>query len=715
MKANVIEKLLDEVIKTGGTYVEFVISENNVTFVSNCGSRKRTRNYRQTEAEIMEDERILISLNDRSLLFSNRLDLISYTLSDGRTAVIKKSRDEEFFTIQTRKASEKKEKTTEYVCFTSDKEYRSGIAFAIKQLKNGNHQIVPCEGTVMNGTADIGVSTDLLFVIGGDFQSIVGSLDVETGSNKKAIEQVSEVLTSSMKRMLRLGLLGMPLFSVLPSTMDEDTTANMILVQAVKRACNSSHMFRNRVGTVVSRSRIAYGTDEVTALFPQEIAEIVLGERYWIEPCVLGSREEYFLVDLGIPQYDRERFLKELFAEENYDDCSKILEKQNDNWLRKFYLFCSGPLADNSIKRKVLLGLKNIPSIRDSSGKMRFPNEVTVAIKVKPASKKSLVVKPEIISPSGNDDEYSDQLREFFLNDLKISEYSQRPEMERLVLALINDKQSYDKTYARKMLMLADYDKAFHGEIAFNTYDLFPYESTKGIRRSTANNLVIGKPYIREGDLLASATERKSLWKGFEKYLSTDELEIVLEFVERSGAIGKPKIIMRSAREHSDFFEKLYLPGKQKESDSDFDYTIPGLTDILKKRSLQLSKLVWRAILDNAYGDEVLRAEYSINKRRIVNHCDSSLLIELRERVWVPGKDGKLYKPDNIEEDDISDDLVFDKENCILKALEFGEGKRKRKQEIGEMERIAAREHLRLIPEKEYQEFLTWKEQKRKK
>ena len=39
----------------------------------------------------------------------------------------------------------------------------------------------------------------------------------------------------------------------------------------------------------------------------------------------------------------------------------------------------------------------------------------------------------------------------------------------------------------------------------------------------------------------------------------------------------------------------------------------------------------------------------------------------------------------------------------------------RRKMQIAEMERIAEREHLRIIPEKEYQEFLAWKEKHRKR
>ena len=84
-----------------------------------------------------------------------------------------------------------------------------------------------------------------------------------------------------------------------------------------------------------------------------------------------------------------------------------------------FYIFYSEPIAESAVKIQVIKGLKSIRSIRDPNEEMHFPNEVSCVTTVKPFSKRSLVIKPEIISPSGEDDEHSEQLREFFI---KVSE-----------------------------------------------------------------------------------------------------------------------------------------------------------------------------------------------------------------------------------------------------------------------------------------------------
>ena len=202
------------------------------------------------------------------------------------------------------------------------------------------------------------------------------------------------------------------------------------------------------------------------------------------------------------------------------------------------------------------------------------------------------------------------------------------------------------------------------------------------------------------------------MWGGFKKLLSEEELAAVLSFVERSGAIGLPKIVKQSAEKHQDFYNSLYAPGRQGPRDSNYDYIIPGLDEILKKRSLQLNRLVWAALLQDSLTDGVISAEYSVNNRLIVNRCDSSLVEILRKRTWVPGKDGKFYMPENIAVADISGEFVFSKDNPILKALQFGSGIEKRKKALKEMERFATREGLRIVSEQEYQEFLKWKKER---
>ena len=175
-----------------------------------------------------------------------------------------------------------------------------------------------------------------------------------------------------------------------------------------------------------------------------------------------------------------------------------------------------------------------------------------------------------------------------------------------------------------------------------------------------------------------------------------------------------PKITRQAANEHRDYSKKLWSDGKQGVRDTNYDFTIPGLDDLLKRRSLQLSKMVWDALLEKSIDTDVLFAEYSVNNRAIVNRCDSSLILSLRERTWVPGKDSRFYMPENIAVSDVHEDFVFDKKNSVLKALHFGEGIKKKEKAIKEMEKLAAKEGLRIISEEEYQQFLEWKKQKLK-
>ena len=713
MALNLIEKLLLEAVQTDGTYVEFVVSDNSITFICDGGSRKSTRHYRITPTERRNDETVLKNLSERNLLFSGTLKRITFTLSDGRQAEFQREDGSKKVSIMARRVTESKIKQYEYVRFFFEESFDTGIAFAVKTDNAGKQKLIPCTGTIMNGVNTTNLFTDLQFVVSGSFYIKDKSFDVRYDKENRAIaDNVASVLEAAIKELFHLKLGGMPLFAILPNTMDEETLLNEILLDAVRNVCFSYPLFKNRTGIYATKAKMIVGTDEVTDLFPQEIAEPILDGKYWLEPYVAGSREEDFLLnDMNMRLLDRNDFLKLMSQEEHFDELSDILASQSDKWLRLFYVFCSKPVEEDFTRRMVVSALKNIRSIRNSRGNMCFPEEVSIINGTEEMGKKAVVIKPSLIEPQGTPDLYSDQLRDFFVTELDIKPYSQKEEIKELATAMMSKKQAIDKLYVQRLLLLANYEEAHPDEIDFTPYEIFPYESSRGLRRVRAEKLVIGQPYVREGNLLATATGRNPLWKGLIKQLNAEELTVVLAFAEKCGAIGKPIIIKQAADKHRSFTDRLYAPGKQGRRDSNVDYTIPGLEDILKRRSLQLIRLIWSALLENGDNEEVLTAEYSVENRSIINQCDSSLMMILRERTWVPDKTGKLYMPENISVNDISNDLLFDKRNKILMALNFGSGIKRKQKALKEMIALAAREGLRVIPEEEYQEFVEWKRQ----
>ena len=59
--------------------------------------------------------------------------------------------------------------------------------------------------------------------------------------------------------MRYIGLLGMPLFAVLPTTADEQDPLSEALIRTVRNVCDTYPVFKNQEGIFVGRNNIAYG------------------------------------------------------------------------------------------------------------------------------------------------------------------------------------------------------------------------------------------------------------------------------------------------------------------------------------------------------------------------------------------------------------------------------------------------------------------------
>lgn len=711
MAQNLVVTLIENAINSNATYAEFIVSEGNLAFISDSGKRRSTKNSRLDDKGTKLVESTLKQFDEKSLLFSGSLNRIRVVLCDGREAEYVRNISDNSVRIKGKNVFEKNIKEFHWVRFTDETDGKYGVAFEVKVV-NGKNRIQACKGSIQSGVFNSGISTDLSFVISGEFGINKQSDNIEF--NEKMIQsarKVGSILEYAICNMIHLGLLNMSFYSVLPSTIDEDNEINNELISSVKGIFEKRPLFRNGSGLIVNKSRIILGTKEVTRLFPQNLIDRLFYEKYWIEACDEGSREEYFLIDVGVPYYDREKFLWNLFVDDNLDELSDILASQKDKWLREFYIFCSSPVSEDKVGRRIISALCNTKSIRDSKGKMRFPYELSLLSKGDSINTKTAVVKNSLIYPGDKVDDYSDQILKFFTESLKIGGFSYKNEMVNLADDLMNKKQPIDQLYCDRLVKLAKYDMDNPGEIDFSGYSIFPYETSRGIKRATANKLVIGKPFVKEGNLIVSAMNRDSLWKGIIKFLSEEDLSFVIDFAIRYGAVGKAVIIQQKADQHIDFEKSLFIQGKQGNRDTNYDYIIPGLDEMLRRRSIQLSKMVWLAILEEK-STEVLYAEYSVDNRSVVNRDDSSLIKILRERTWVPGKDGKFYMPENITYNDISDDFSVNKRNPILKYLHFGEGIKEKEKNISNMRKLAEKEGLRLISEEEYQEFIKWKNSK---
>lgn len=387
MAKNIIDDFISKTENNSGSFVIVKVTETQISLTSDSGVRKSTKNINITFDEMINYEKQIKGYDERCVLFC-KLDRVKFVLHDGRISCFeKKYISENLVSISSRKISESKTKNNNWIiCDSID----GAVAFKLSEKKNNKYSVIPTQGGFFKSINKV-EDTDLFFCVSGH------------------IKGISAALMYFIKNALRFSINMDSLFEVLPSTMDEGNELITPLINVVKEVYRSDYpLFKNNIGTIVPKKKVFIGTKDVVDLFPQKImTKFFDEEKYWILSVKEGGRSEYFLIDIGIPKFDREGFLDLIFDDFCLDELSEVLERQNDKWLRRFYIFCAESILQDKVRKKVYSGLKNIKCIRNAKSKMCYPHETLILSDDIDKSSFANVVKNVLIYPKGQQDAYS--------------------------------------------------------------------------------------------------------------------------------------------------------------------------------------------------------------------------------------------------------------------------------------------------------------------
>ena len=708
MESTILRKTLYDAENNGASYAHFALESNNIAFVSDAGKRKSTRNLKCTDKELKQCISELDHMDIYSMLSFTAIKEIKYELPDGSVGEIKlKQIGTDINKIIQSKSSLKKSK--EQWWFRSKDRNGYGISFALKP-HGEQYEIIPSKGYLISSPFEKN-SIDNLFCILLPFEKSVKSNKKTENKQDEVNNAVADSLCKAIFDCAVNRLIGSGIYGVLPSTMDDESDMNAAMIKSIKKLYHSRPIIKTNGKRMLSASNVIIGTDEVVRLFDQKLIDKLFDTKCkWLMDYKKGGREEYFVQDIGIKFFDRESFLDVIFDEEFFDALAEILAAQKDEWLREFYSFCAGEYMQNSVKTKVISGFANIRSIRDMSGNMRYPYEVTILTDIMPLSKESPILKPSLLGTQ-NGNKTSNSLIEFFRDDIKVKEYSQTAEIEQLLNYKGQRGREINGSFCKNLYTLAVYSMDNPGKLEFEKCKIFPYKSAKGIRRTLAANLIIGKPYNDNTEGLGKILGKNLLWSGMKRYLSAEQLSEVISFAIRCGAFDQLRIMRQSARKHPQFSEKLLSSGRISPRDTDYDYTISGLEELIKKKSVKINRMIWQAIIssDKELSSKAVMAEYSSGNRETVRNTESSLIRLLKETAWVPGDDNKLYKPKDLRVGQINKELKYNRNNPILKSLQFGSSFNEDRKTLREIEIMAKAKGYELVLESDYAEYIRWK------
>lgn len=733
-------------------------------------------NHQKKTAEKAYQETLsgLQLLNDSSILFLNHLQRIEYVLPDQSNGFVERV-DEggpHHITINYHKPWQETIKHSTWLRFVepidmiddqgNDKQMTISIAFALKKEENQKETIVPIEDggrTFIYFPAEKEYS-GLRFHINALFASTVARDSVrDCDENNVLIQKIADLLKKSIGEIKELRLLSNSFFECLPNNNDNLKPFYQVVLEATRQAFAENEYLPAKEGGFVSSKDAVIGPKEISDVWKNQALSIVFYKnKRWISNAPQrNSRLYHFFNSLNIEELSYEQFAK-AFTEANKDLLEKYIQEQDIVHLKQLFALLEEVLIQLKSGKRLFISnciwgyeflnfikdLRIIPAMNKQFGKANRMYILPGNTSLIPASD-ILFVDPSFIE---NDIE----IQCFLEDQLSIKEYGEKD-------VILNQLKQYsettiqpDEVYFKNLLAFAKYQSS-HDDINFEEYDIFITEYSEAIeyfrhwvdydRReeeraktdwfyqyrpvtdatsigdslyiTKAKYTITGEKYgFSIGEKLVSIYRKYLLWDGYTDHYSNDEFQDFIRFAVKCGAINFLTIMKISAHEHPDK-TLCQQPGNETSKCIDINYSIFELESMLAINSLEINLVIWNTL--KSAGQNAARyakAQYRTNAQHDVIERDSSLIYYLRKYAWIPNRDGILHTPGSLTISEIHPDFVYDPNNALFQALQFGCDADAKKKELEKLSIAAESLGKHVVDENEYKEFHEYQEKKKK-
>jgi hypothetical protein len=409
-----------------------------------------------------------------------------------------------------------------------------------------------------------------------------------------------------------------------------------------------------------------------------------------------NSNQDKFLAGLNIYKWDLRNFLETL--QKNVSVWVKPLDTAFTDWLSaKSHEWHQQMYAVfyKELEKKDFPQLKNLKIVRLSDGSYSvgpqcyFPSEGRAYGELMPR------VAHAVFSSGSNETQQMEARS--FLEAVGVREIGEAEEIEQIL------KERYgpashrpdDKTYKVDLERFMSFiENNPPRQVPFWSSFIFKTEYEKWAKPS---DIFLDLPY-KETFLSAyyervpQVEKRKSALSPWYKEAGITP-ERLGAFAEMVGAETKLPIKEISTGEHRDvrsLRQDRYRHRRRvrwTDSAIDEDWTINGLSIMLDTPSLKLSQLIWKTLRDHEEKrPSILWARFRPNSQCEIRESHSTLAYLLREKDWIPQKDGTFVKPAQASRSQLPKGFPFDEGWKWLKAIEFGEDEKNQSEEFQQRE-----------------------------
>ena len=521
----------------------------------------------------------------------------------------------------------------------------------------------------------------------------------DTPMNMPLFRQVADLSASSLFAVRDLGLLDRDFLAVLPNPNDDLPARYECIRDAIVDAMNEHPLAPKRSGGHAPARQLLQAGAGLKGLLSVNDIRILTdfeGLRYWaVSVTQRNSAVDYFLRSLSIEEWDIEEFVKVLearldtrsrFDNKNYrwiyGPDKKLLawlHSKSDEWHQKLYALLWWELESGD----KLHQLEKLCIVRLSSGKHKSGNECyfpTEDVREDPILPR--VAGGYVHFCRGKIER--DRARKF-LKTVGVREVGEQEQVEAILKQRYSEQVDIPnkKTYRndlRRFIALMENDAG--AADLFRKYRIFELEDGNWGR---PDRVYLDAPYTDSGlhnyyRSLKDKSKRVTLAESY-KNLGIS-LKKLVWFAQSVGAANELEVITVRCQRNPRWNYLQMAPGSRfTYLGTNEDFTIYGLTELLRRPTVSLSRLVWKTLRDQSYNGRYLRACYQYNQSNVPHYADSQLVYQLRKLSWVPQRGGSFVRPAEAAQDRLPEGFAFDAGWPWIKAIGFGEESAKRVEE----------------------------------
>ncbi|MGO8063604.1 sacsin N-terminal ATP-binding-like domain-containing protein [Rhizobium johnstonii] len=538
--------------------------------------------------------------------------------------------------------------------------------------------------------------TGLHFTIHGPFQLTDnrGNIKREDSWNAGLVDAIAGMIADSLPSLRDRGMLKRTTLGLLPNASDELPTAFAPILAAIVAKFAYEELIPVHSGGFATTASAMRGPADLRDL----LGEVGLAEfcqrpdRQWVIAAPKNSRVDAFINTLKLEEFGLSEFFssfRHVFgAQPLFSDRDKHSRECGLKWfntlpdedVQHFYLALEAALK----AQKPSVNITDLQFVRLEDGRRHSPRHAVFApidsdFGSETEQDELFLVKRSLIRLGrGRGKDVEEFLRRMGVRDL---------DEQALLTAIIRTKYKGNgprpnrEQHLQHMRRFVRWWK--------DTADVSLFNNVAFVRvgedgaYNVPGNVYLGLPYLESGlqriyDGETEGRDKVALWDGYKPLPRKD----LLAFLEKCGV--EDRLVVWSSSipfSHPNHSELRYSWGGARftGTGANSDYRIDQLPEILARQDPTVSKLVWEAA--NRVGASTMVASFSPNQTYAARKRPSSLAIALRDAAWIPTKDGRLRKPNEITQSDLAKGYAVGGNEDWLRAIGFGEQDRQRSEQ----------------------------------